>query len=153
MASQAWNDDERLLQELTAVLRTVEPLAAGVQRAGEAAFSWRTIDEELELARLVYDSVLEEEQGVRGPATENHRMVLFEGRSVSVQLERNGDVVVGQMTPPGPGQLTLEGANGHRAQVDVDELGCFCLERLPAEPIRLRWDSDSAHLVTAWMRL
>ena len=152
MASQAWSDDERLLQELTAVLRAVEPLAAGLQRAGEAAFSWRTIDEELELASLVYDSVLAEE-AVRGPAAENYRMVLFEGRSVSVQVERNGDVVVGQVMPPGPGQLTLEGANGHRAEVDVDELGCFCLEQLPAEPIRLRWDSDSAHLVTAWMRL
>ncbi|RZU54506.1 hypothetical protein EV385_6457 [Krasilnikovia cinnamomea] len=153
MASQAWNDDELLLQDLAAALRTAQPLTPALQRAGEAAFAWRTIDEELELASLVFDSVLEPElAAVRGPDVENYRTVLFEGRSVSVQVERSGDVVVGQVMPPQPGKLSVEGANGHMASVDVDELGCFSLDELPAEPIRLRWEADATRLVTGWMR-
>ncbi|GAB1692033.1 hypothetical protein [Krasilnikovia sp. M28-CT-15] len=153
MASQAWNDDELLLQDLATALRTAQPLTPALRRAGEAAYAWRTIDEELELASLVFDSVLEAEPAmVRGPDVENYRTVLFEGRSVSVQVERSGDVVVGQVMPPQPGKLSVEGANGHTASVDVDELGCFSLDELPAEPIRLRWEADAARLVTGWMR-
>lgn len=152
MTSQAFHDDDQLLHELADALRAADPLTAALQRAGEAAFSWRTIDAELEVAGLVYDSELAAGAPVRGPTTENYRTVLFEGRSVALQLERNGDEIVGQVVPPGPGQLTVEGTHGHSAAVDVDELGCFYLEDLPAEPIRLRWDSDAAHLVTAWMR-
>jgi hypothetical protein len=152
MTSPAWNDDERLLQELASALRTAQPLDAALRRAGEAAFSWHAFEEELELAGLVYDSVLETSSPSRGPDVENYRTVLFEAPSVSVQLERNGDVVVGQVMPPGPGRLTLEGGHGCCAPIEVDEVGCFCLENMPAGPIRLRWDGEAVHLVTSWMR-
>ena len=50
MCSPEWTDDE-LLQELRAALQE-EPVADSVIRAAQAAFTWRTVDAELELLSL-----------------------------------------------------------------------------------------------------
>src|SRR5262252_10311033 len=50
VCSPGWTDDE-LLRELGAALRE-EPVAESVIRAAQAAFTWRTVDAELELLSL-----------------------------------------------------------------------------------------------------
>jgi len=150
MSTQGW-DDDAILREVATALREVEHLAEPVRVAGEAAYTWRGVDEELELASLAYDSLLEAGPAVRAAAVDGGRTLLFTGPSGSVQVEHDAGLVVGQLIPPGPGRLTVEGGNGYHAESEVDEVGCFSFRPPDAKPIRLRVTADSVDLVTDWI--
>jgi hypothetical protein len=153
MTSRRWDDDERLLQDLAEALGTAGGLAEGIRQLGDGAFAWHGVDEELELASLVYDSSLDSTLVVRGEPAQAQRTVLFESSAVSVQVEKLGELLVGQVIPPDRGTISLVSAGGDVIEVDVDELGCFSIEALPVEPVRLRWRTPAASLVTDWVRL
>ncbi|MCA2211380.1 hypothetical protein [Jidongwangia harbinensis] len=151
MTTQGWDDDDAILREVATALREVEHVAGPVRAAGEAAYTWRGIDEELELASLAYDSLLDVGPAVRATAVDGGRTLLFTGPSASVQVEHDSGMVVGQLIPPGPGRLTVEGGDGYRAEWEVDEVGCFSFRPPAAEPVRLRVRADSVELVTDWI--
>lgn len=153
MTTRLWDDDDRLLGDLATALKPSSEFADRLRRAAEAAWSWRRIDEELEFASLVHDSLLDARVGLRGIDPDTYRTVLFEGASASVQLERAGAVVVGQVIPPEPGRLTVEAASGDRLDIEVDDVGCFSLDDVPDGPIRLRWHAPPVNLVTDWIGL
>jgi hypothetical protein len=140
-----------MLAELAEALESVAGGAARMRAAGEAAYTWHRVDEELEFASLAYDSLLDPDVVVRG--AQMHRTVLFEGASGSVELQRSGDTLVGQVIPPENGEISLVAASGQVTDAEVDELGCFHLEGVPAEPVKFRWRTATASLVTDWIRL
>ncbi len=78
--------------------------------------------------------------------------MVFEATPMTVELEVQADRVVGQIVPPGPGQVSVETATV-TIQVEADENGFFVLPPLPSEAIRLRCDTESSRIRTGWFRL
>ncbi|GIF41410.1 hypothetical protein [Actinoplanes xinjiangensis] len=150
MTAESW-DDDAMLHELAAAVRDAGHLTGRVRTAGTAAWTWRGIDEEWELASLTYDSLIDAGPAVR--AADAGRTVLFTGDTAEVQVERDGELLVGQVIPPAPGRLTAEGAQGHRTESEVDEVGCFSVALPAGEPVRLRVNAGAARLVTDWIRM
>jgi hypothetical protein len=128
--------DELLLAELAAVLRpeTVPPPA--VLDAAAALWTWRTVD--AELARLEYDSLLDD-----GPmivrAGRQPRLLTFTAGRLTVEVEVDDTPrarrLVGQLVPAAAAELELCGATG-RWSARADEYGRFVLD-LPDRPERL----------------
>ncbi|HEY1346297.1 MAG TPA: hypothetical protein VGF54_15025, partial [Streptosporangiaceae bacterium] len=134
MCSPGWTDDE-LLQELRSALQE-EPVAESVIRAAQAAFTWRTVDAELELLSLDAADELAAGALVRGGPGEQ-RSFAFHGERLSVEIEVDGAGIVGQLTPPQPGRVTLVTAEGPQATAQADEIGCFTFPPPAPGPLRL----------------
>ncbi|CAA9303760.1 MAG: hypothetical protein AVDCRST_MAG07-1084 [uncultured Frankineae bacterium] len=171
MARRPWGDDEALLAELGAALRSVgevpgagrgpvvrdaatgDPVEAAVVRSdGKAAWSWRGVDTELELASLVLDSCLEDVAAVRGAAAAAPRLLVFDGGGLSLEVEVGEDALVGQLLPPAAGEVALVAADGSETTVSSDDVGCFRLA-LPSGPVRLRARTAEGGLLTDWLSL
>lgn len=116
--------------------------------AARAAFTWRTIDDELELlsASDVSDLAL-----VRGAEEPIGRTLEFAGRSVSIELEITPDLIVGQIYPVQATHLTLITPTGAEAEVDSDDVGCFTFRRPGRGPFRLRCTASDAGVITDWI--
>ncbi|GAA1644432.1 hypothetical protein [Actinoplanes couchii] len=152
MTLHSW-DDETLLAEMASALRDSAPLHDRVRDTGLGAWTWRTIDEELELASLTHDSLLAPPVALRSGATSVRRTLVFTGESgTEIQVEQDGAEVVGQVIPPGPGTLIVEGAQGHRAEVAIDDVGCLNFMPPEDQPVRLRVRADGVDMVTEWFR-
>ncbi|RKQ84858.1 hypothetical protein C8N24_6488 [Solirubrobacter pauli] len=130
-------------------------LAAGdvVPQASESslelarmAFDWRTLD--AELAELVADSALEQAVALRAAATP--RLVSFEGRDVSVELEiaaRDEErVITGQLFPPQEATVEVVRPVGAPLTVDTDVDGRFVVE-VKAGPVAF----DVLSIRTDWL--
>ena len=152
MTRRLWDDDERLLEELAEAVRGTQPLADTIAAQAEGVLSWRTIDEDLLQASLTFDSSLEPVQGTRADPGQS-RLLVFTSTPLSVELEVNQDEVVGQILPPGPGEIHVETRDGKEFSVSADESGFFELPPLPADAIRLRCDTPTGRVVTDWVRL
>ena len=150
MNSSQWSDDD-LLRELGAALRE-EPVDESVLRAAEAAFTWRTVDAELEIIALGTDSGLVGTGQVRG-SPDSLRTLTFHGERMGAELEIDEDGLIGQLIPAGPGQVTLVTADGPRATTLTDEVGGFALPRPPSGPIRLECTLGGDHFITEWVTL
>ncbi|HOZ58209.1 MAG TPA: hypothetical protein PKY70_08485 [Nakamurella multipartita] len=164
MTTSGWmEDDEALVAQLRQALaqatdRTPEPGGPGldpdtVERmyaAARAAFTWRTIDQELELL-----AIAEESAGasvlVRGAEEPVTRTLEFAGRSVSIELEIGPEIIVGQIYPLQAGRLTLLTPAGEESDVTADDVGCFTFPRPPGGPFRLRCTTADAGVITDWI--
>ena len=150
MCSPEWTDDE-LLQELRSALQE-EPVAESVIRAAQAAFTWRTVDAELELLSLDAGDELAAGALVRGgPGLQ--RSFAFHGERLSVEIEVDGAGIVGQLTPPQPGQVTLVSAEGPQATAQADEVGCFTFPPPAPGPLRLDCRLGAERFVTEWVTI
>lgn len=150
MNSPQWSDDD-LLRELSAALRE-EPVDESIIRAGEAAFTWRTIDAELEIIGLGTDSGLVGTGQVRG-RPDSRRTLAFHGDRVGVELEIDEEGIIGQLTPPGTGHVTLITVDGPQATAQTDEVGGFTLPRPAGGPVRLECALGADHFITEWTTL
>lgn len=149
MSSQRWSDDE-LLQELGAALQEL-PLDESVIYAAQAAFSWRTVDADLELLGLdagcgVATGTLVRDSGAGTPHT-----LVFHGERLSVEIEIDEAGIVGQLIPPRPGQVTLLTADGPQATTQADEVGCFAFPAPGSGAMRLDCRLGADHFITDWV--
>jgi|SRR5262245_58210688 len=151
MTRRRWDDDERLFNDLAEAVRDAAPLARRVAEHAEGALSWRTIDEEL-LASLTFDSSLEPVAATRAEPDET-RVLVFTSTPLSMELEVMHDQVVGQILPPGAGEIFIETSDGAEYRVSADESGFFELRSIPAGSVRLRCDTATGRVVTDWVRL
>ena len=152
MTRRRWDDDERLFDDLAEAVRDTAPMARTIAEHAEGALSWRTIDEDLLLASLTFDSSLEAAADTRAEASES-RALVFTSTPLSMELEVMHDQVVGQILPPSAGEILIETSDGAEYRVNADESGFFELPSLPAGPIRLRCDTATGRVVTDWVRL
>ncbi|HEY2578757.1 MAG TPA: hypothetical protein VGI74_20830 [Streptosporangiaceae bacterium] len=151
MTQPHWTDED-LLCELGAALREEEEADAEFIRAAQMAFTWRNVDAELETIGVVPGCELAGAGRVRGAGQGAPRLLSFHGGQLSVELEVDETGMVGQLTPPGPGQVTLITADGPQATAQADEVGGFSLP--PASgPIRLDCVSGAGHFITEWTTL
>jgi hypothetical protein len=149
MTGPGWDDDDRLLEDLRAAVVLAGPPTETMIAAGEAAFSFRTID--AELAALTYDSLLDESMLVRSTGAPP-RTLVFEGSGLSVELGLTPDALVGQLVPPVAGEVAIFTLDGEVARTSTDELGCFTLARPDRELARLHCWTTSTALLTDWVK-
>lgn len=152
MTRRLWDDDERLLEELAEAVRDTQPLADTIAAQAEGVLSWRTIDEDLLQASLTFDSSLEAAAETRADPGQT-RLLVFTSTPLSMELEVNQGEVVGQILPPGPGEIHVETQEGTEYSVSADESGFFELPSLPADAVRLRCETATGRVVTDWVRL
>jgi hypothetical protein len=145
--------DEALYRELREALRDVLPQVDEVARRAKSAFTWRTVDEDLLLAELSFDTARTADPALTRDAAQGNRVLVFQTDLQSVELEVLTDRLVGQFVPPSAGQVDVEGEDGVLATVAVDDLGFFVVEPVPATPIRLQCTTATTRLVTEWVRL
>jgi hypothetical protein len=145
-----WTDDE-LLDELGAALRE-GPADEDIVRAAQASFAWRTVDDDLELLYLDEGAELADAALVRGGSGPGAvRTLAFHGERLSVELEIDEAGIVGQLTPPQPGHVTLVTAEGPQATVEADEVGCFTFPPPPSGPVRLDCRMGADRFMTEWV--
>jgi hypothetical protein len=155
MTEQDWlNSDDALLSELRAAGAggTSEPDA--LTRAAYDVFTWRTVDEELGLLTLAFDSALTPAGFRGGDGDGRARMLVFENDELTVELQvGDDDVLMGQVVPARSAQTVLvEDTSGGVTQTQTDDSGFFLVRRVRSGPLRLRLTAPVA-LVTAWVTL
>ena len=147
-------DDEALLADLAEALHETRSFAGGVAARGKGAFTWRTIDEELLTAQLCFDSDhAPASSSRRSEPAGDSRVLVFTTQLRSVEVEVLPDRILGQFIPPASGQVEVEDEQGVVATVEVDELGFFLVEPVPAGLVRLRCTTPTTRMVTAWIRM
>ncbi|MGV1008373.1 MAG: hypothetical protein ACOYBY_07165 [Dermatophilaceae bacterium] len=135
MASKRdWND-EHLLAKLAAALAPPD-VPPGVLDAAKAVYTWRTVDSEL--AELTYDSADATETflGVRG-TTASLRTLTYVAGEVALEIDITKEALVGQVMPPGSGQLLVLACDGECRTVLVEDAGNFRVHPIPRCPFRL----------------
>ena len=147
-----WDDDQHILDDLSDALREAAPLAGTLAEYGKGAYAWRTVDQDLLLASLSFDSSLERVRERRSDP-DDARVLVFTASSLSLELEGMPDRVVGQIIPPGPGEIRVEAADGVTFHVEADHAGFFDLPGMSRGLVRLRCDTPTGRLVTDWVRL
>ncbi len=147
----ARRDDELWLAELKDALHEAVHVPRSVLEAGYSAYAWRTID--AELAELTYDSITED-PALAGARSEQAplRALTFATGSVTLELQIEGPVVLGQVVPPRAGELLVSLQDGSSSTVAVDDLGCFTVDPIPAVPFRLRLAGEPP-VATGWITL
>jgi hypothetical protein len=146
-----WNDDE-LLGELAAALAEA-PVDESVVRAAQQAFTWRTVDADLELLAADAGSRAGDLALVRGHGPGEPRTMAFHGARLAVEIEIDDAGIVGQLTPPRAGQITLLTAAGPQATAQADEVGCFAFPPPSSGPLRLECRLGDDHFITDWVTI
>jgi hypothetical protein len=152
MPSPNWNDDDDLMRDVRQALRPA-PVDARILEAARAALSWRTVDAELELIGIFYDSHLDEAALVRGHTPGTPRTLVFHGDDLGVEIEVSDTGIEGQLIPPGPGEVILLTADGTRATVTADQVGCFTFTPALRGPVRLDCSLGAHRFVTEWITI
>jgi hypothetical protein len=151
--SDRYEDDDVLLAELAEALRETSPFAHTVAARGKGAFPWRTIDEDLLMAELAFDSATATSSALRSEDVAGSRVLVFTTELRSVEVEVLPGQVLGQFLPPSAGSVEVEDSTGVVATAEVDQLGFFLIEPVPHGRVRLRCATPSTRLVTAWVTL
>jgi hypothetical protein len=150
MTGTGW-DDDALFGDLAQAWREVAPTAQALTARAHAAYSWRTLEQDLLLASLHFDSAAEPVTTIRSGS--GPRMLVFTSAPLSLELEVLPDQIVGQLVPPSVADIVVETESGASQQVTSDERGFFIVAPLPESPLRLRCDTPTGRLVTDWVTL
>ena len=151
--SKPWDDDE-LLAMLAEAQQAAESVPREFIEAGKAAYAWRTID--AELAKLVYDSAMEEVQLAGQVRAEQAqlRALTFTTSELTLEIEVTAEALLGQLVPPEPGEVEVITSKGKAQQAPIDDVGCFTIRPVPAGSFRLHCRTASGvFVVTNWLNL
>jgi hypothetical protein len=150
--SASW-DDEELLTALREALSFRRAVPADFVDAGKHAFAWRNID--AELAELTYDSLTSAEVALSMRAeTASIRALTFTSPRLTIELEVVGDSLLGQIVPGQPAVITVQPRSGASTVVDVDDIGRFLMQPMPAGLFRLGCRTVTGmETVTGWITL
>jgi hypothetical protein len=143
--------DDDLMAELKRALDEADDVPADLAAAAKAAYTWRTVDEELEMLLLSYDSAVAETAHVRAAGTAA-RMLVFESAGLSIELEVADDVLMGQVSPAADGRLVIEDPHRVLQEVETDD-GFFQLAKPATNPVRFTWVSGDTRVTTEWLPL
>ena len=138
--------------ELRAIFTHLDPVPQLLDDAARAAFTWRTVDDEL--ADLMRDSA-EEEAGALVRGGSGPRQLSFESPRLGIELEvvatgpreRRLD---GQLLPPAAVTVTVERPGEDPVSVQADELGRFSLDGLKAGVMRLHVILRGTQIAIPW---
>jgi hypothetical protein len=149
--------DAALLAEVAAAVGETRGLER-YRRSAQAAFTWRTVDQELAelsalgLLALTYDSAEDDLALVRAAAVDEPRQLTFASEALTLDIEVEPDALRGQLMPAGPGTAVVEFGSGFAVEVQADEDGMFRLDRpRDAGPVRIRCRVGELTVSTPWM--
>ncbi len=149
------NEDHAVLAAICAAADEIDPVPLDVVAAARATLAWLDVD--VELAELVADTALTA-AGVRSATAS--RLLVFTAGSYEIDIEVIGTAdtrrFVGQITPPGPGQLEVRHADiDEPILAAIDELGRFIVEGVRAGLISLHCtlEAGAARATTSWVRV
>jgi hypothetical protein len=152
VASQQWADDDQLMAALAEALQAERDVPREFTEAGQAAFTWHSID--AELAALTFDSESETMAAAVRSAEPTPRFLTFTAAHLTIGLEIGQDEVIGQTVPPQPGHVDAYPVQGAALTATVDEIGFFLIRPLPASPFRLHCQADNGvSVLTTWIML
>jgi hypothetical protein len=133
-------EDEEMLQTLRALASDRdEAMPPNARAAARAAFTWRTVDDELAL--LGYDSALDTDAlaGVRGDGV---RLLTFEAPGVAIDVEVSDGAGSRTLLGQASGSVThlqLQRPDDAPSRgIDVDALGTFRADDVAPGVIRIR---------------
>jgi hypothetical protein len=164
-------DDGRLLDRLGDMFQAADPPPADMLELARQSFGLRTL--EADLARLVEDS-----ESAAGEPTAQSRAVAVRGTGlaaeprqltfhfdgehhdeliIAIQVESAGGRrrITGHLTPRGSARIEVRQPAAPRArETDVDRLGRFIIDDVPAGPTRLTCRrADVPDVATEWTLL
>ncbi|MGH4024483.1 MAG: hypothetical protein ACRDRV_07840 [Pseudonocardiaceae bacterium] len=145
--------DDQLLGELGAALRSAGPITDKDLASARGAFTWRTVDDDLALATLVFDSSIEDRPLVRSESVPGGRTLVFEADTVSVEVDATPDALRGRVVPPGRADISLLGVEGPVSETTADDMGSFVLGTAPSGPVRFLCRTATTRLMTEWVLL
>jgi hypothetical protein len=146
------DDDEALLAGLGAAQAEAASVPAEFLAAARGALAWRTVEIDLAIAELTFDSARDAELATRssgGPI----RLLAFGTRDVTLEFEVTAAGIAGQLTPVSVGRVTCQTAAGDFDDVPVDAVGCFLLRAPASGPVRLRARTQDYTVATSWVCL
>jgi len=136
------------MEELARAMAQVTEVPDHRREAARAAFSWRTIDEEL--LALTHDSLELADAAVRGAL--DVRTLGFESDGLSLELEVDGDRVFGQVLDAQVAEVMVESVEDGSQTVAVDPSGVFSV-LVPTGPVRISVVVDDVARRTPWIVL
>ena len=148
-----FNSDEELLGELQQAISARRAVPPEFVEAAKNAFMWHNID--AELAQLTYDSTRSSElvAATRSEAA-SIRALTFTSTRLTIELEVAGDSVLGQIVPAQLATIEVQSQDGPSSVISTDEIGCFSINPIPADPFRLRCQvAASGDILTGWITL
>lgn len=144
--------DDDLLQELRELVARTDAVPRELLVAAKAAYVWHTID--AELAALVQDSVVDHGQMALVRGTTAPEIRTFEASGVTLEVETIGEGrelrLLGQVVPPGAGQVEVRQPGGVARTVEVDDLGRFEVGALRPGAVSLHCRAGGATVDTDW---
>lgn len=138
-------EEQAILDDLVLALRAKDDVDPRHRVAAQAAFAWRTIDEEL--MELTYDS-LDTPVAVRSAAVHEPRTVSFSSSIGSLELEIDGERVMGHVLPGGTVTVVMTNVVGERLESPSDEDGVFELSGSLPGPVRFSIEGKG---ITQWL--
>ena len=144
--------DDDLLELVGRALRAADPVPDRVLDGARAAWTWRTIDQEL--AELVFDSAAEL-TGVRSEDTARQLTFRAPGMEIEVMVTDEATRrIVGQLVPPGAFTMTLVSGDAELTAT-TDRLGRFTFDTVAPGPVRLvvTDPAGAAVVTTEWVLL
>lgn len=144
--------DEELLASLGAARAEAASVPAEFFAAAHGALAWRTVEMDLAIAELTFDSARDAQLATRsggGPV----RLLTFGTGEVTVEFEVTAAGIAGQLTPVSGGRVTCQTAAGDFDEAPVDEVGCFLLRTPASGPFRLRARTHDYTVATSWVCL
>jgi hypothetical protein len=142
--------DESLLQELKDVMAVAVEVPVTFAVAAKASFTWRTIDAELEAVSLCFDSAVDGQVLVRGPAALAPRSLSFEGDAVGLEIEIRPREISGQIVPAQSGVVSMRSVEGECHSTAADDSGWFSFGDVPHGPHRFECETADNAFTTEW---
>jgi hypothetical protein len=143
-----WNDESELMAALAEAVADESAVTDQARTAALAAFTWRTVDEEL--MELLHDSAMTAGAAVR--STSAARDLVFEVEGASIDVEYDDGVVTGQVDPATL-SLRMQRPEEPDVEVPTDSAGFFRIENVAAGSVRFAVQVGDMRAVTPWITL
>lgn len=150
--AKQWNDDE-IMGRLAQARQAVGGVPADFIAAGKSAYAWRDIDSEL--ARLIFDSALEEELSAAPVRAERAhlRAMTFTSTNLTIEIEITGESLLGQVVPMQEGEVEVITPAGKAQTGLIDDIGGFVIRPLPVGSFRLNCRTAGGSISTSWLNI
>lgn len=140
--------DDDLADIVSQALAPDPDVPADWEEAAFAAYSWRSVDQEL--LALTYDSTAAGASAVRGA---DGRVLEFAGSGLSLEVELSERRIVGRLAGEVTGDVVFEAVDGRVRTASPDRSGFFSLAGEDHGMVRFAVRAGSTRLVTEWIVL
>ena len=138
--------DDDLTDIISQALAPDPDVPADWEEAAFAAYSWRTVDQEL--LALTYDST-----GAGAVRGGDGRVLEFTGGGLSLEVELSDRRIVGRLAGEVTGDVVFEAVDGRVRTASPDRSGFFSLAGEDHGMVRFAVRAGATRLVTEWIVL